>query len=252
MGKRVGMLDEVRGITYILMIIYHLYYDLAFVYAMQLPDMVHVIFRIVQPLSNIFLFVAGASSVYSSNNFRRGAKYFFLAMILTFVTATAMPSEAIIFGVLHFLGIAAMIYGFIGKYTEVIPSAIGVIGFLLLFVLTYNLPRGYLGTEGIFSMPLPGQLYSHYWLFPLGFPAPDFVSSDYFPLLPYLFIFLAGASFGVYLKSGRAPKGLYKNRFSGLAFLGRHGLWIYLLHQPVIILVLEVIFKLTGQRTMFL
>ena len=190
MGKRVGMLDEVRGITYILMIIYHLYYDLAFVYALAMPDMVHVIFRIVQPLSNIFLFVAGASSVYSSNNFKRGTKYFFLAMLLTFVTAIAMPSEAIVFGVLHFLGIAAMIYGFIGKFTESIPSAVGVILFSLLFVMTYNLPRGYLGIEGIFSVPLPDQLYSHFWLFPLGFSTSGFVSSDYFPLLPYLFIFM--------------------------------------------------------------
>ena len=41
-------------------------------------------------------------------------------------------------------------------------------------------------------------------------------------------------------------------RFSGLAFLGKHGLWIYLLHQPVIIAVLEIIFKMTGQRTLFL
>lgn len=252
MGKRVGMLDEVRGITYILMIIYHLYYDLAFVYALAMPDAVHVIFRIVQPLSNIFLFVAGASSVYSSNNFKRGTKYFFLAMLLTFVTAIAMPSEAIVFGVLHFLGIAAMIYGFIGKFTESIPSAVGVILFSLLFVMTYNLPRGYLGIEGIFSVPLPDQLYSHFWLFPLGFSTSGFVSSDYFPLLPYLFIFLAGASFGVYLKTGRAPKGLYKTHFSGLSFLGRHGLWIYLLHQPVMILILDVIFKLTGQRTLFL
>lgn len=252
MGKRVGILDEVRGITYILMIIYHLYYDLAFVYAMALPEVVHIIFRIVQPLSNIFVFVAGASSVYSSNNFKRGAKYFFLAMLLTFVTAIAMPSEAIVFGVLHFLGIAAMIYGFIGNFTEMIPSAVGVVLFSLLFAVTYNLPRGYLGFEGLFSMQLPKQLYGHFWLYPLGFSTPDFVSSDYFPILPYIFIFLAGASFGVYLKSNRAAKGFYATRFKGLAFLGRHGLWIYLLHQPVIILILDVIFKFTGQRTLFL
>ena len=77
-------------------------------------------------------------------------------------------------------------------------------------------------------------------------------SSDYFPLIPNLFLFLAGASLGVYLRSGRAPKGIYPTRFKSMSFIGRHGLWVYLLHQPVIILVLDIIFKLTGQNTVFL
>lgn len=253
MGKRVGILDEVRGIAYIAMILYHAYYDIAFVYGHDLPDMLDTVMRFIQPfIAGTFIAVAGISSVYSGNNFRRGALYFFFAMVLTFVTAIAMPSEIILFGVLHFLGIAAMIYGFIGRFTERIPHVLGIILFLLLFAATFNIPRGFIGFEGIFTVQMPELLYGHYWLYPLGLTSSGFYSADYFPIIPYLFLFLAGSSLGVYLKTGRAAKGLYMTRFSGLAFIGRHGLWIYMLHQPVTILVLDIFFKLTGKGTLFL
>ena len=253
MGKRVGILDEIRGIAYIAMILYHAYYDIVFVYGIDIPDAADVVMRFLQPfIAGTFIFVAGISSVYSSNNFKRGVTYFFFAMLLTFVTSVAMPSEVIVFGVLHFMGIAAMIYGFAGKFTEHIPWVLGLILFSLLFAVTFNIPRGYLGFDGIFSVYLPGSFYTHYWLYPLGFPSGSFYSADYFPLIPYLFLFLAGSSLGVFLRTGRAAKGLYMTRFSGLAFLGRHGLWIYMLHQPVIIAILELVFKLTGHQTLFL
>ena len=253
MGKRVGILDEVRGIAYIAMIVYHLYYDIAFVYGFDLPDAVDVVMRFIQPfIAGTFIFVAGISSNYSSNNFKRGVLYFFLAMVLTFVTAVALPSEVIIFGVLHFMGIAAMIYGFIGAFTERIPWIIGLVLFLLLFAATFNIPRGYIGFEGLFTLPLPEFLYGHYWLFPLGFTSGSFYSADYFPLIPYFFLFLAGSSLGVLFKSGHASRGFYMTRFKAMSFIGRHGLWVYMLHQPVLIAIIELICKLAGQRTLFL
>ena len=253
MGKRAGLLDEVRGIAYISMVIYHLYFDIAFVYGTDLPYVVDIIMKWFQPLiAGTFIFVAGISSNYSSDNFKRGTKYFFLAMILTFVTSAVMPSEVIVFGVLHFLGISALIYGFIGKFTEKIPCIVGMIVFILLYAVTLNVPLGYMGFEGIFTLRLPTALYEPKLLFPLGFPSRDFFSGDYFPLIPHFFLFLAGASYGTRLKAGRAAKGIYMTRFNSLAFIGRHGLWIYMLHQPVIMVILELIYKLLGQRTVFL
>jgi len=253
MGKRVGMLDEVRGIAYIAMIIYHAYYDIAFVYCHDLPDAVDMFMRVLQPLiAGTFIVIAGISSNYSQNNFRRGVEYFFCAMLLTFVTAVFMPSEIILFGVLHFYAIAAMIYGFIGKFTERIPAIIGTVLFALLYAVTLNIPRGYIGFDGLFTAPMPDILYGHYWLYPLGFPSGTFYSADYFPLIPYFFLFMAGASLGVWFKSGRAAKGFYMSRFGGLSFIGRHGLLIYMLHQPVLMLVLDLFHKFTGQATVFL
>ena len=253
MGKRIGMIDEVRGIAYIAMVIYHLYFDIAFVYMYDMPDVLSTVMRFLQPLiAGTFIVIAGISSNFSSNNFKRGVTYFFFAMVLTFATAVFMPSELILFGVLHFMAIAAMIYGFAGPVTENIPPVIGIIVFSLLYAVTLHVPQGYIGFEGIFSLKLPHELYEHYHLYPLGFPSDNFFSGDYFPLIPNLFLFFAGASLGAYFKSGRASKGMAMTRFSSLAFIGRHGLWIYMLHQPVIIFLLELIFRLTGQRTLFL
>lgn len=253
MGKRVGMLDEVRGLAYIAMIIYHTYYDIVFVYGHDMPEPLDIFMKWFQPLiAGTFIVVAGISSNYSSNNFKRGVEYFFCAMLLTFVTAIFMPSELILFGVLHFYAIAAMIYGFVGKYTERIPWLVGVILFSLLFAAALNIPRGYIGIEGLFTIPMPSFLYGHYWLYPLGFPTSNFYSADYFPLIPNIFLFFAGASFGVYLKSGKASKGIYSTRFPKLTFIGKHGLIIYMLHQPVIILILDFIHKITGQATVFM
>ena len=53
MGKRIGLLDEIRGIDYIAMILYHIYFDIAFVYGHDLPQWLDVIMYWTQP------FIAG-------------------------------------------------------------------------------------------------------------------------------------------------------------------------------------------------
>ncbi len=253
MGKRVGIIDEVRGIAVISMVIYHLYFDLVYFYGQDFGKIVDTIFEWWQPLiAGTFIFISGASSLFSRNNFKRGALCFFLGMAFTFATAFITPNAPIYFGVLHFLGIAMMIYGFIGHGTEHIPAVLGIILFAIVFVFTWNVPSGYVGFFGLFKIYLPANLYSAKLLFPLGFPSADFASLDYFPLIPYLFLFFAGASAGQLFKSGRAAKGFYMTRFNGLAWTGRHALIIYILHQPVLIAILELVFKLLGKRTMFL
>ena len=80
MGKRVGMIDEIRGIAYIAMIVYHAYYDIAFMYGIDLPDAADVAMKWLQPfIAGTFIFIAGISCNYSSNNFKRGALYLFFA-----------------------------------------------------------------------------------------------------------------------------------------------------------------------------
>jgi len=68
-----------------------------------------------------------------------------------------------------------------------------------------------------------------------------FMSYDYFPLIPWFGVFLIGAALG---------KTVYKSRRSLLPrpprpiFInaaGRYSLWIYLVHQPVIMGVLYLL-----------
>lgn len=253
MGKRVGLLDETRGAAVISMVIFHLYFDLVYFYGVKLGTLIDTIFDWWQPfIAGTFIFVSGVAANYSGNNFKRGALCFFIGMCFTFATAIITPNAPIYFGVLHLLGISMMIYGFIGKFTSRIPWVIGLILFALLYFLTLNIPDGYMGFTWLFTIDMPDFLYSAELFFPLGFPSPSFASLDYVPLLPNLMLFMSGASLGVYFKSGGASKGIYMVRFSGLAFLGRHALLIYILHQPVLIVILELVFKCLGKNTMFI
>ena len=70
------------------------------------------------------------------------------------------------------------------------------------------------------------------WLYPLGLG--EFEGADYFPLLPWLFCFLAGSFAGVWAKAGKFPGWMYKSRARWLSWLGKHTLVIYVVHQPVI------------------
>lgn len=253
MGKRVGIVDETRGLAVISMVIYHLYFDLVYFYGVDMGKLIDTVMDWWQPLiAGTFIFVSGIAANYSHNHFKRGALCFFVGMCFTFATAFITPHAPIYFGVLHLLGISMMIYGFIGNFTSKIPWVLGLILFALLYFLTLNIPHGYMGFNWLFTIDMPDSLYGARLLFPLGFMPSGFSSMDYFPLLPHFLLFMSGASLGVLFKSGRAAKGMYMVRFSGLAFIGRHALLIYILHQPVMVAILELIFKCMGKPTMFI
>lgn len=53
-----------------------------------------------------FILIAGIMGRYSRSNFRRGVKTFLCGLLVTAVTLLVMPSERILFGILHFSGAA--------------------------------------------------------------------------------------------------------------------------------------------------
>ena len=73
------------------------------------------------------------------------------------------------------------------------------------------------------------------FLFPLGLRAQGFYcGGDYFPLLPWFFVFLLGTWAGRYVKAGRLPQWFYTAKAPRLALVGRHALLLYVLHQPLL------------------
>ena len=66
-------------------------------------------------------------------------------------------------------------------------------------------------------------------LWMLGIVAPGFSSADYFPLLPWVFLFFAG--YYLYELRQGEPCAL---RLPFVTAIGRHSLLIYLLHQPLV------------------
>jgi uncharacterized membrane protein len=133
-----------------------------------------------------------------------------------------------------------LIYALFGKFVAQIPAFIGVPTFLLLFFFTKNLMYGRLGLFGLFEVVLP-KVPQNLALFILGFDVKIF-SADYYPLIPWLFMFFAGSLVGKYFKDGTAPTVFKNNICPPLSFVGRHTLIIYLLHQPLIYGVMYLLF----------
>lgn len=171
---------------------------------------------------------------------KRGVKTLFWGMVITAVTTLLMPSQQITFGILHFFGTAMILCGLLEKPIMKIPTIPGILLSLFFLVTTWNLYRGIWGIPGLFTLPLP-EMGHHFPLFVLGFRTGH-GSSDYYPLMPWLFLFLVGVFLGRYFKASKVPSVFQKDPLPILSTIGRHTLWIYLIHQPVVYGILYIYF----------
>ena len=87
------------------------------------------------------------------------------------------------------------------------------------------------------TVPLP---HTDAYLYPIGLKSSRFVSADYFPVIPYIFMFLTGYALHVPVKEHKLPESFYRIKCSPLEFIGRHSLLIYAVHQPLFLVVLEI------------
>ena len=133
------------------------------------------------------------------------------------------------FGVLHLLGVCMIVYPLFKKLP---PAALAALG--LCFAVT-----GY---------AIRGLTVPQHWLFPLGLTYEGFTSSDYFPLFPQLGYFLLGAAIGktAYREKRTLLPGAFQYTAPARFFCwcGRQSLFIYLLHQPIVYGLLELVLAL--------
>lgn len=231
--ERWHTLDTLRGICIILVVFYHVLYNLSEVFGgnysfFQSSGM--DVFR--DGFVSVLVLLAGISCSLTRSNLKRGVKTLLCGLLITAVTAIFLPESLIVFGILHFFGCAMLIFAAVGRFVVKIPLWIGLPLFLTAFILTRNLAYGQLGFFGLFQFDLP-QAPQNLAMFILGLSA-NFFSADYYPLMPWLFLFFAGALLGKFFKDGTAPDFFKKDFLPPVTFFGRHTLIIYLLHQPVI------------------
>ena len=143
--QRIQIIDAVRGLAIIMMVLYHSLFSLTYIFwdrVSQTPQTAQNIFNFLKNAFEssamgfwltfficIFIFIAGVSSRFSRSNLKRGAVIFGFGMLLTVVTVWVLPAISsdldglgIYFGILHFMGIAMMVYALIGKYLDKIPK----------------------------------------------------------------------------------------------------------------------------------
>lgn len=258
-GSRVILLDEIRGFAILCMVVYHTMYQLKYGFNVNVPIFFESWFDIIRDIfAGAFIFISGAMCRFSRNNLKRGVQCFFLGMVITFITPFFSDSY-IMFGILHFLGISMMIYGLFDGAFERIPAFVGIILCAVFAVLTWSVSEihaalvnnfvvvrsyGYIGIKGLFEWHLPEKAYRVGVLFPFGIYDPlSFRSDDYFPLLPWFFVFLGGSYFGEWAKNGSLPRFFYESHIKWLAAVGRYTIWIYLLHIPLIMGICTLIFR---------
>ena len=231
---RLELIDALRGFTLLNMLIFHLLYDLTALFGVPMDWFWQTPGRLWQKLiAGSFIFLSGFSIRFSRSSLRKGLMLLGCGMLLSLVTWLVMPSQLIRFGVLHFLGAAALLWIVVRPAAERISPPVLLIAGLLLYLITLPTQSGYWGI-GDWRVALPQFLYAGKWLFPLGFPGPGFYSADYFPLLPWFFLFLAGtAANRIALGSERIQRAL-RRPLPLLSPLGRHTLIVYLLHQPIL------------------
>lgn len=105
----------------------------------------------------------------------------------------------------------------------------------------YHISDGMIGI-GSLSAELPSFLYEIKPLVILGFPFEGFSSSDYFPILPWFFLYLCGYYLYELLKERRVFQKAAVIRLPFFSWLGKKSIWIYLIHQPVNMLICILLF----------
>lgn len=242
---RLHTLDLVRGIVLVNMVIYHLCFDLVFLFGVSLPWFGGFWSNLwQQSICCTFIFCSGISSTLSHSNTKRGFQIFALAMVLSLGSYIAVPEELIVFGILHFIGIACILTGLCRKLLDKIPPVAGFISNLLLFLLTKNIFYGYIGIGSIKLFELPEKFYSIPALFVIGLPTKDFFSSDYFSLMPWIFLFWAGFFFWKKWGSGLSQSTVSTWKLPFFNTIGCHTLFIYMIHQPVLYALLLILKQL--------
>lgn len=248
-GKRphYGLLDTVRGVCILSMVAYHGMYDLVDIFGLPsawytgLPGYIWQ-----QSICWTFILLSGLCWQLSRRHVKRGLLLVGCGAAITLITWLVMPSQRILYGVLNLLGLSALLLIPLDKVFRKIPAWAGLGGALLLFALTKNVSRGSLGFEGLVLCRLPRWLYTTDLLSVVGFPSPSFWSTDYFPLLPWFFLFCAGYFLWSLLDKSPRAKELLRPGLRPLSFLGRHSLVIYLIHQPALMAVFTVLGRIAG------
>lgn len=243
MKKRYKVLDEIRGIALINMIVYHAVWDMVYLFGADwkwFESYISYIWQ--QGICWGFIFLSGFCWLLGKKQFKRGLSVFLGGALISCVTMLFMPESAVRFGVLTLLGSCMMLMIPLHKILQKVHPAVGGVISVCLFLITKNVNWGYLGMEGWNLYKLPESWYRNLVTAYLGFPPENFSSADYFALFPWMFLFVAGYFCYRYLNQKKALACLERGRLPIMEWFGRHSFLIYMLHQPLVYIVLSIVF----------
>ena len=222
MSNRINIIDSTRGFLILGMVIYHFMFNLVEFAGINSYLLYNPLVNLIQVIgSSIFIIISGISSNFSKNNLKRGIKILLLALVVTIFTFLFNSNSYVKFGILHFLGVASILYDYIQpKFDKLKLSKMFPIIMIILFIIISNILQNDFETK---------------YLWALGITTTNFSSSDYFPIFPWIFMYFLGVYLGKPIKEKKLPKWFYTFKCKPLSYIGKKSLVIYILHQPILL-----------------
>ncbi len=238
--RRIDAIDVARAFALLGMVAYHLSWDLAY-FGFAPPNLpftsgMRILANIV---ASAFLGLVGVSLAIAHRDGVRWRPFLFrlgrivaAAALVSAATAYTAPEMPIWFGILHCIAVSSLVS---------IPFLRGPAWPALL------VGAAAVAAPHAFASPL----FNPTWLLWLGLGVREPSTLDWRPLLPWAGAALIGVGL-TRLALGRflgSPLAQWRARFiptRALAFIGRHSLAFYLVHQPILFALLFALAQATG------
>lgn len=245
-GYRIPLLDTLRGAAVIMMLFYTLLqtiYNYGLFYGTGFGNLVAAIAGgessryWIYGLRCLFIVISGMSINFSRHPRRRALVYACGAGVVTLLSAVT-GGGIIWFGCLHFLAVAALLYGYMHRNPKIDGwfNKIGVAWLMVAFVLV-ALAADALTYDKIALGPITLPLYV------TGFVHKGFSAPEFYGFFPWIFAYFGGVILGRDLRNGVIMENTYKFRMAGLDAVGRVALPIYVLHRPILHLMVWILEK---------
>ena len=227
---RIHLLDILRGISVSAMIVYHFFWDLGYFKFIELENITRGLpLLFAQCIGASFIVISGISLRLASYSNNFSAKFLkrllvlvLICLAITSITFYIDKKSFIFFGILHFLATCSLLGLLLLKIKN---------NYFLFILFLCSLA---VSTSEI-KFDLPSQLS---WL---GLNSEIPITNDFYPLFPWVSFYF----FGLWVSKPLQKYLMHRNRsyghnypkfviiYSGLQFLGRNSLTIYILHQPI-------------------
>ena len=248
-ATRYASLDAVRGAALLWMTAFHFCFDLqtfGWLHQNFHTDAWWTVQRAL--IVTLFVFCAGfaqalahAQAVPWTRFWRRWRQLVAGALLVSLGSYLVFPQSFIYFGILHGLALMTLLARASARWRAGLWAGAALA--LLLWLAAPSLHRAWPALQA-FNTP---------WLNWLGLIDTKPVTEDYAPLLPWVAALWCGLASGQLLLR-RAPEVLQRSArwvqrqrsTRALAWLGRHSLGYYLLHQPLMLAVLGLVALARG------
>lgn len=235
---RYDKLDILRWTAIVFMIIFHINYSLSKIFWINTLNFSDFFWFIIWKIWVIlFIIISWISFFLAEKKYRdkinkKYLKYsiflWVIAIFITLITYFFIPSQIILFGIIHFFSISFLLIVFLRKlryFNLIIWTIITILPFFINMKTKYS------------------------YLSFLWFIKPPFYSSDFYPLIPYFWFFLISYSLSIFLDKTWLLKKIFWWNYNGyfwkwLKYFWKNSLTIYLIHQPIIITIIYILKKI--------